>query len=419
MNASADLAIVGAGAAGLMCAISAARTSIEQPAGAGRRARIVALDGATKLGAKILVAGGGRCNVTHHAVDASAYAGASRNAVNKVLRSFTVADTLRFFEELGVTLKREDTGKLFPTTDSAKTVLQALLRGAQEAGAELIHPWRAEQIEKADDGFVVINHAGECLHARRVVLATGGLSLPKTGSDGTGYQIARSLGHTVTRTFPALVPLKLGGHDDPIKACSGISTDAVVEVRAATGKRLARFEGAVLCTHFGLSGPAVLDVSRHLLAARHEDAGAGLFVNWTGQTPETLDARLSRQEQRSAVGVLAEHVPERLAAALCERAAVEPRTALRDLRREDRKRIVESACSMEVQVSGSRGYLFAEVTAGGVPLGEVDLRTMESRVTPGLHLCGEILDVDGRIGGFNFQWAWATGWLAGRGARVS
>ncbi len=410
-----DVAVVGAGAAGLMAAIIAGRTA----AARGQRLRIIAVDGARSLGAKILVAGGGRCNVTHHAVDASAYAGGSRNAIRKVLRRFDVPETVAFFAELGVTLKREDTGKLFPTTDRARTVLDALLRAAADAGVELRHPWRVEAIDPPAEpgGSFAIRSAGdggETIHARRVILATGGRSLPRSGSDGHGHAMVRSLGHSLTdRVFPSLVPLLLAdGH--PLRELSGIAMLAAVEVRRPTGKRIVRFENDLLCTHFGLSGPAALDASRWWIDAFMDDREARFVIDWLPSVPEpTLEEALAAAGPGTVLGLLREHLPERLARVLCEIAGVDPQTRRGQLRRDLRRALVLAIKQQEVPVTGNRGYVFAEVTAGGVPLTEIRLETMESRIRPGLHLCGEICDVDGRIGGFNFQWAWASGFVAG------
>lgn len=402
---TADIVIVGAGAAGLMAAIWAGRT---EP-----RRSIILLDGARTLGAKILVAGGGRCNVTHDHVDARDYAGASRHAISKVLDRLDVPQTIDFFREIGVELKREQTGKLFPTTDSARTVLQALLGAARQVNVQIRHPYRVDSIKPSPEGFRIVGAWGQ-IEARHVVLATGGKSLPKSGSDGYGQQLARSLGHRLTeRIFPSLVPLLLPPTYFTC-ALSGIAVPATLELWSPTGKLLRTFTGSTLCTHFGLSGPSVLDMSRYYIDARLDDPASVLTINWLpGQSIEHVDAALQVLGPRTPLQYLREYLPERLARALCEQAEVDPLTPGHELARLQRKTLARSLTRMVLPISGNRGYTYAEVTAGGVPLSELRLDRMESRVCPGLHLCGEICDVDGRIGGFNFQWSWASGYTAG------
>ena len=405
MPERADIVIIGAGAAGLMAGIWAGRTKPPRS--------IVILDGALKLGAKILVSGGGRCNVTHDEVDAAAFAGSSRNAINKVLRRFDVRQTMAFFREVGVELKREETGKLFPTTDSAKTILHALLTAASQANVVIQHPRRVETVEKTSNGFCLRGEWGE-LEARDVVLATGGKSLPKTGSDGHGYEIACALGHSISsRVFPALVPLTLPpGHF--IRDLSGLTVSATLEVRSRSGKKLIAFTNSTLCTHFGLSGPSVLDISRYYLNAKFDDPETALVINWWPEKAAgQLDAELQALRQNSVVKYLHAALPQSLARALCQQADIEPSTSGNNLTRAQRWSLARAVTQMPLPITGERGYDFAEVTAGGVPLNELHLDRLESRCCPGLYLCGEICDVDGRIGGFNFQWAWASGYVAG------
>ncbi|MCG3121337.1 MAG: hypothetical protein ALAOOOJD_04381 [bacterium] len=401
----ADIVIIGAGAAGLMAGIWAGRIQPQRT--------IVILDGARKLGAKILVSGGGRCNVTHQQVEAAAYAGSSRHAINKVLRRFEVSQTISFFRELGVELKREETGKLFPITDSARTILDALLLAVQKTNVLIQYPYRIETVAKAVNGFRVGGEWGQ-LVAREVVLATGGKSLPKTGSDGHGYELANALGHSITpRVFPALVPLTLPtGHF--IRELSGLTVSATLEVRSRSGKKLIAFSNSTLCTHFGLSGPSVLDISRYYLDAKFDDPETTLVINWWPEkTTEQLDAELQTLARISVLKYLRSALPESLARALCQQAALDPSTSGNNLTRSLRLTLARLVTQMPLPITGDRGYNFAEVTAGGVPLRELHLDRMESRVCPGLYLCGEICDVDGRIGGFNFQWAWASGYVAG------
>jgi predicted Rossmann fold flavoprotein len=410
MNEAADIVVVGAGAAGLMAAVSAARTT--------PGLKVVAVDGARKLGAKILVSGGGRCNVTNERVTPDDFAGGSRNAIRKILGRFSADDTVRFFSELDVELKPEENGKLFPTTDSAQTVLEALLAAAVDAGVELRHPFRVEAIEKRGTEFRIVAAEGD-FEARRVILATGGKSLPRTGSDGGGYRLAQTLGHTPTaRIFPALVPLLLPqGH--VLTTLSGMSATATLTVASATGKKLASATGSLLCTHFGLSGPAALDISRYWTEARANDPEAQLLCNWLPEeTAQSLDEALREPGPQTPFGRLRRRLPERLARTILEQAAVSVDTASDQLTRTRRIALVETTTAWPLAVRGDRGWNFAEVTAGGIPVEEFDPSTMQSRRCPGLYLCGEICDVDGRIGGFNFQWAWSGGSVAGRAAAL-
>lgn len=410
-----DIAIIGAGAAGLMAGIRAGRVAREH----GVPRRIVAFDGARTIGAKILVAGGGRCNVTHAEVTEHAFAGGSPHAIRNVLRRFDAAQTVAFFADLGVELKREDTNKLFPVTDKAKTVLGALRRAADDASLVITPSARVERVHKTDSGFIIEGRDGR-VAARRLILATGGKALPKTGSDGAGYELARSLGHTITpRVFPALVPLVLDA-DCVLRTLGGLTIVARIELRSGTGKRLRSFTDSTLCTHKGLSGPSVMDMSRYYTAARFDDPGAHLVACWRPDLDKgETDGVLRELGKRSVVKWVRELLPDRLAAALCDSCGVDPATRGSDLTRDARRSLLDAIFQMPLPVMGDRGFTHAEVTAGGVPLNELKIASMASKRCDGLYLCGEICDVDGRIGGFNFQWAWASGHIAGGAAAVS
>ena len=392
-----DVAVIGAGAAGLMAAIFAAREG----------AQVIALDGAKRIGAKILIAGGGRCNVTHDVVRPEDFNG-NRNIIAKVLRSFDAAQTVEFFRSLGVVLKREETGKLFPVTDRARTVLDALLRAASDAGAKIASDFRVTKI--GDTSPFRIEAADRAITATCVAIATGGRSVPKTGSDGSGYEFARALGHSVTPVFPALVPLLLP-EDHPLTALSGTSVDAELTLRSTGGRVLHRERGAMLFTHFGLSGPAVLDISRHWIAAGAEGAtlSANLIPSYTFEEMDRRLIEIASENPRATVpSALRGVLTERIAHAIGGDTRV-----IAKMSRDERRRIARTLTELPLPVIGDRGFDYAEVTAGGVPLSEIDASSMASRRRDRLFLCGEILDVDGRIGGYNFQWAWSSGRLAG------
>lgn len=412
-----DIIVVGAGAAGLAAAIFAAETA-QQHRGLRAPPRIVVLDGAKTIGAKILVSGGGRCNVAPAAVTPADFNGA-RHSVRNVLAAFDAAAARRWFASLGVQLKREDSGKLFPATDSARTVLDALLRRCAQLDIDVRPRHRVRAVRRSPPPAApfVVEHERGPLSATRVVLATGGRSLPRTGSDGGGWALARSCGHSVTATYPALVPLVLPAgmfH----RELSGLSQPVALSV-FADGKRIDARDGSMLWTHFGISGPVVLDVSRHWVVAHARGQRVELRCNFLpGWDFDGVDAwvrSVATQRPRISLGrCLAERLPARLALALAQSAVGTAAIPLAQLGREQRREVVHVCTAFLLPVERDRGWNYAEVTAGGVPLAEIDSRTMESRHAPGLHLVGEMLDCDGRIGGFNFQWAWATGCVAGR-----
>jgi hypothetical protein len=402
----ADVIVVGGGAAGLAAAIFAARRRPER--------NLLVLDGARKLGAKILVSGGGRCNVTNRVVTEADFRGGSPRFVRSVLRAFRAEKTVELFEELGVALHEEEDGKLFPDSNRARTVLDALLREAARRGVRVLPGHRVTGVERQDGGFLVRTPDG-AFASEKVVLATGGLSLPKTGSDGLGLRIAARLGHSLVATTPALVPLVLrnGFH----RRLSGVSHPVELTVRVE-GRTEARIAGSLLWTHFGVSGPAVLDASRFWCRARLERKDAALSASLLpGDDFSKAETRVlstaaerPRLQIQTALGAM---IPASVAKAILDELEVRGETPVGRLGRDERRRLVHALVEWPLPVSESRGYSFAEVTAGGVPLEEVDSATMASRVCPGLYLVGEMLDVDGRIGGFNFQWAWSTGWVAG------
>jgi len=401
------IAIVGAGAAGLATAIFGARRGAPGP--------IVLFDGARRPGAKILVSGGSRCNVTNAVVTEADFNGSPPHLVRRVLRAFGVAETVAFFREIGVALHEEEQGKLFPDANRSRIVLQALLDEAARRGVVLRAGERVEAVEASGARWLV-RTAREGLEVSRVVLATGGLSLPKTGSDGQGLQIADALGHTIVPTTPALVPLVLAGSfHGPL---SGVAHEVELLVRAG-GRIVDRRTGSLLWTHFGVSGPVVLDASRAWLRARLEGREAVLEANLLpGRDFAAADSdlvRLSRAGPRLSVSrALSRWLPAGVAEAVSREAGL-AETPLGRLQRDERRALVRALVAHTLPVVDSRGYGFAEATAGGVPLAEVDTRTMESRRRSGLFLVGEMLDVDGRIGGFNFQWAWSSAWVAAGG----
>lgn len=404
---TADVAVVGAGAAGLAAAIFTAHHAPEL--------RVRCLDGAKLVGAKILVSGGSRCNVTNRVVSERDFWGGSSRIVRHVLRAFPAERAASFFESLGVALHEEEDGKLFPNTNRSRTVLDALLAEAGRLNVSIETGQRVTHISRSANGFI-IETADRRLHAASVVLATGGRSLPKSGSDGGGYALARALGHSLVDTTPALVPLLLDG--DAHTRLAGVSHAASLTLNT-DGATAIRLEGPLLWTHVGISGPVVLNVSRHWLRAVHDGHAVEVLLNvCPGETFESMEHWWMEQEQTrpraQTATVLGTRLPSALADAMLVGAGVATDATLAHVSRADRRRLMHRLTAMPLAVRDSRGYNYAEVTAGGVALDEIDASTMESKRCPGLYLVGEILDVDGRLGGFNFQWAWSSAFTAAR-----
>jgi predicted Rossmann fold flavoprotein len=291
---------------------------------------------------------------------------------------------------------------MFPRSDESREVVEALLRALHDSGATLRSPFRAVAMERLEDGaFAVTSDAGERLVARRLVVATGGLSLPKTGSDGAGLAMAARLGHARVPTYPALVPLL--SLEPEWRELSGVSVTVRVSAER-DGRRIEEREGSLLFTHRGFSGPVVLDMSRHVT-----QGGASLRAHWGGAAGGDWDRVLLESRRGAVVSALRRRLPARLASFLARRAGVDPAARLGELTSEVRARLVRVLSDSVLPICGSEGYAKAEVTGGGLSLAEVSPATLESRIVPGLHFCGEILDATGRLGGYNFLWAWVTG----------
>jgi len=431
-----DVVVLGAGAAGLLAAARAAECG----------ARVLLAEKNRRPGVKILISGGTRCNITNarglrrldvvsgpvdpaYDPDDSRGVRAIQQAFGDngaflvpALKRFDVNATVRLFEDAGVPTKIELSGKVFPVSDRAADVLGALVQKLERSGAVLrclspvvaIDPREGEP--GAGSGFAV-RLPEETIIARGVIIAVGGSSYPGCGTTGDGYAIARRFGHRVVEPRPALVPLRV--RLEWIAGLRGLSVpDAVASVHAGASLLQARRE-AVLFTHQGLSGPAILDVSRAV--ARHPDAES--LVLRLDLLPDLSRAELdlrfqveARRGRRSVVSLLPDELPRRLAECLITAAAIPPDRMGPELSRDERRRLVDVIKDLALPLLGTLGFEKAEVTSGGVALGEVEPKTLESHLVRGLYFAGEILDLDGLIGGYNFQAAWSTGWLAGESA---
>lgn len=423
-----DVAVLGAGAAGLMAAIRAAE----------RGRRVLLLEKNRRPGVKILMSGGTRCNLTNARglrnlqgisgpIDPQYDRGEGRGArsiqqafgaggrfLGPALRAFSVEQTIAFFESEGVATKVEANGKIFPVSDRAADVLAALVRRLERSGAELRCSSPVRTVAADGEGFRIGLPDGD-VHARRVVVAVGGQSFPGCGTSGDGYAIARAFGHAMIDPRPALVPLRVA--EDWVAGLKGVTLpDVLARVHTAGGPALIERRESLLFAHFGLTGPAILDVSRAV--ARHDGSGPLELVLDLAPSArlDALEPALQaacRTGRRPVAGLLPSFLPRRLAEALMTAAGVCVDRMGPDLSRDERRRVLAAVKSLRLGIAGTLGFAKAEVTSGGVSLDEVDPESLESRRQPGLHFIGEVLDLDGLIGGYNFQAAWSTGWLAG------
>jgi predicted Rossmann fold flavoprotein len=402
-----DVIVVGAGAAGLLAATRAAE----------RGRRTLLLEKNRKPGVKILMSGGTRCNLTH-ATDNRGIVeafGSPGRFLHSALAALGVQETIDLFEAEGVPTKVEETGKVFPVSNKASDVLDALLRRLRRSGATLALEEPLRDLRRTEpDGFAVTT-THRVLAASRVILTTGGQSYPGSGTTGDGYGIAAHFGHTIIPPRPALVPLTTSV--PWVTELRGVTLpDVAVRVREDS-RSLAARRGSLLFAHFGLSGPVVLDVSR-VVSGHPRPETLRLEIDLLPALQEAdLDEYLRTESASSGkkqlAGVLAIHLPRRLSETLLVLAGLPVERKAAALSRSERSRLVENVKRLHVPLAGTLGFKKAEVTAGGVALDEVDSRTLQSKRVPGLFIAGEVLDLDGPIGGYNFQAAFSTGWLAG------
>jgi predicted Rossmann fold flavoprotein len=387
-----DVVIAGAGAAGMMCAIEA-----------GKRGRsVLVLDHAKAPGEKIRISGGGRCNFTNlEAGRADRFLSRNPRFAISALSRYTPADFIALVERHGVAWHEKTLGQLF-CDGSAREIIDLLLAEMRKAGAVLRLGAPIDRIDKTGDGFELAVGGGRVACASLVV-ATGGKSIPKMGATGFGYDVARQFGLGLTETRPALVPLTFDVSVlEKTKPLSGVAVDA----RVASGKTA--FDEAMLFTHRGLSGPAILQISSHWREGQEIAVdmapGADVF--------ERLRATRTSHGKQAVATVLGTWLPHRLAQHVAEQEGATGRVA--DASDKLLRRVADAVNRWRVKPVGSEGYRTAEVTLGGVDTTGLDSRTMQAKAVPGLYFVGEVVDVTGWLGGYNFQWAWASGWSAGQ-----
>ena len=405
-NETLDVLIVGAGAAGMMCAIEAGKR--------GRRVRVI--DHARAPGEKIRISGGGRCNFTNLGTSGANFLSENPRFALSALKRFTQHDFLKMVERHGIAWHEKTLGQLF-CDDSAKQIIRMLTDEMKAAGATLSLGLGVTSIGRVGDRFEVALDDGTSVSAASLVVATGGKSIPKMGATGWGYETARQFDLRVTETRPALVPLTFEpALLEQLQPLAGVAVDAVVKTAPNTASsspkgdrpKAASFTEAMLFTHRGLSGPSILQISSYW---REGDA---ITVNMA--PAEDVAARMlaaKTENGKQAVHTALGHIiPRRLAEVICAREGLSGKLA--EVGDKKLRALAETVNAWTVKPVGSEGYRTAEVTLGGVDTAALDQQTMEAKAVPGLFFIGEVVDVTGWLGGYNFQWAWSSGWAAGQ-----
>ncbi len=403
------VAIVGGGAAGMMAAVAAANMG----------AAVTLFERNERLGKKLRITGKGRCNVTNDCDRDTFLSNVPTNPrfLYSALAAFTTADTKAFFEDLGVPLKTERGNRVFPVSDKAIDIVQAMKRAVLDAGVRIVNE-RVSALE-IRDGCICGLRTTRPYEFDRVIVCTGGKSYPLTGSDGDGYKLAAQAGHSVTRLLPSLVPITCQGNDCRTMQGLSLRNVGLAITDNASGKTVYRDFGEMMFTHFGLTGPMILSASAHL-----PDIAPDKYTAYIDLKPaldeKTLDARLlsdfSKYQNKDFVNSLGDLLPQKMIDVVVQRSGIDPRKKVNSITAQERRRLVELLKGFEVRLHGFRPIDEAIVTKGGVSVSEIKPASMESRLVSGLYFAGEVLDVDAYTGGFNLQIAFSTGHLAGESA---
>ena len=405
-----DLAVIGGGPAGMMCAVTAAERGL----------RVILTDGNRSLGRKLRITGKGRCNLTNSCDIREVLNNTPRNGkfLHSALHAFPPNAVMEYFEGLGVPLKTERGNRVFPQSDNANDIADAMASACQKAGVKVLRT-NAEKILTTEGSVSGVRTGEGDIACGAVVLCTGGLSYPLTGSTGFGYRAAAELGHTIEPARPSLVPLE---SEDP--ACAelqGLSLKNVGLTVYAEEKPIYSDFGEMLFTHFGISGPIVLSASAHMRSIGEKAYRVAIDLK-PALDEKTLDARILRDFQkylnRDIRNALNDLLPSSMIPVIIALAEIPEETKVHSITREQRERLRRLLKTFPVSISGTRPIEEAIVTSGGVSVREIDPRTMESKLVPGLYFAGEIIDVDAYTGGFNLQIAWSTGYMAGRAVCV-
>jgi len=408
------VAIIGGGASGMLAGIVAARNG----------ANVSIYERMNRVGKKLLATGNGRCNLTNVGLNEDnlkCIHSSNEKFASNILKKFTVEETINFFEILGIAHKVENDGKVFPMSDQASSVLDVLRYELDKLGVDIICDTEIDKIKKLKEEFTLVDNNGGEYKADRVIITTGGMSSPNLGSNGSGYQLAKKLGHSIIKPFPALVQLKL--KHPFLKSIKGIKFNGSASV-ILDGNILRREEGELLFTDYGISGPPILQLSRGAIKAlenkQHPIIEIDMFPNLTyKELLDLINARLSYQYDRplefSFIGLLNKKL---IPIILKEAKVYDINRSCCQISDKEIERIVSLLKVWRIDITGSQSWANSQVTAGGVDLKEICINTLQSQIVPGIYFAGELLDIDGDCGGFNLQWAWSSGYVAGNEASI-
>ena len=401
--------VIGGGPAGMMAAIRAAENSAE----------VILFEKNNRLGKKLSITGKGRCNLTNIADVPEVVKNIPGNGkfLYSALKNFTTADTINFFESLGLKTKIERGGRVFPESDSAAEVIEVLTKKLALLNVDVQLNSKVTEIISDGKKILGVEVGKKFFYSDRIILATGGSSYPATGSTGDGFKFAKKLGHIVTKIFPALVPLEV--EEDFIKPLQGLSLRNVRVTLNADNKKIREIFGEMLFTHFGISGPIILTLSGEVAKLLDEKNFVEILINLKpALTAEQLDARILRDfekfKRKSIKNSLVELLPQKLIPIILDLSYIDGEKKVDDVSKIERRRLVEVLQNLPLTVTKTRPIDEAIVTAGGVSVKEIDPKTMQSKILQGLYIIGEVADVDGFTGGFNLQAAWAMGNAAGK-----
>ena len=400
-----EIAVIGGGASGLMAAITAKKSGKE----------VVILERKDRILKKVLITGNGRCNITNVNANISNYFGKNISSVENILNRFTPQDTMDFFNELGIVCNEENRGKVYPLSGQASSVVDALRFEAEKLGIKIETEFYVRKIEKDGFKFRIYSEDRKKIEAGRVIIAAGGQSYPELGSNGSGFELAKELGHSVTKLSPSIVQLKT--EKNQVKGLQGIKTDVAVTAYG-DNKKICTYDGELLFTDYGISGNVVFNISFVMPLYKNVEFEIDFMEKFDyNELYEMLKERKRILSHLTMENYFNGMINKKLGQFLSKVSGIEKLSKpVKDLNDSDIRKLCTVLKKYRVKILETTGFKNAQVTAGGVSLDEVNIETLESKIVKGLYFSGEVLDVYGECGGFNLQWAWASGYIAGENA---